>query len=78
MRFLKIGYHEYQGVVLDKKEEASLLRDLGDGEALILRNHGLLTVGKTVGEAFNQIPPRSSQLGLSSRRWQRSQVALCA
>src|SRR6202140_5067972 len=43
MRFLKIGYHDYQGVVLDKKEEASLLRDLGDGEALILRNHGLLT-----------------------------------
>ncbi len=53
MRFLKIGYHDYQGVVLDSKEEESLLRDLGDGEALILRNHGLLTVGKTVGEAFN-------------------------
>jgi ribulose-5-phosphate 4-epimerase/fuculose-1-phosphate aldolase len=53
MRFLKIGYHEYQGVVLDAKEEASLLADLGEGEALVLRNHGLLTVGKTVGEAFN-------------------------
>jgi len=53
MRFLKIGYHAYEGVVLDKREEASLLRDLGDGEALILRNHGLLTVGKTIGEAFN-------------------------
>jgi len=53
MRFLKIGYHEYQGVVLDAKEEASLLADLGGGEALILRNHGLLTVGKTIGEAFN-------------------------
>src|SRR4051812_19363978 len=53
MRFLKIGYHEYEGVVLDTKEEESLLRDLGQGEALILRNHGLLTVGKTIGEAFN-------------------------
>ena len=53
MRFLRIGYHDYQGVVLDKKEEASLLRDLGDGEALILRNHGALVVGRTVGEAFN-------------------------
>jgi len=53
MRFLKIGYHDYQGVVLDSKEEESLLRDLGNGEALILRNHGLLTVGKTIGEAFN-------------------------
>jgi len=53
MRFLKIGYHDYQGVVLDASEEASLLADLGSGEALILRNHGLLTVGKTIGEAFN-------------------------
>jgi len=53
MRFLKIGYHDYEGVVLDTAEQESLLRDLGDGEALILRNHGLLTCGKTVGEAFN-------------------------
>jgi ribulose-5-phosphate 4-epimerase/fuculose-1-phosphate aldolase len=53
MRFLKVGYHDYMGVVLNREEEASLLRDLGEGEALILRNHGLLTVGKTVGEAFN-------------------------
>ena len=53
MRFLKIGYHTYQGVVLDAREEASLLADLGQGEALILRNHGLLTVGRTIGEAFN-------------------------
>ncbi|MBK8321331.1 MAG: class II aldolase/adducin family protein [Betaproteobacteria bacterium] len=53
MRFLKIGYHDYQGVVLDEKEQASLLADMGDSEALILRNHGLLTVGRTVGEAFN-------------------------
>ena len=53
MRFLKIGYHDYQGVVLDTAEQASLLNDLGDGEALLLRNHGALTVGRTVGEAFN-------------------------
>jgi ribulose-5-phosphate 4-epimerase/fuculose-1-phosphate aldolase len=53
MRFLKIGYHDYQGVVLDDAEKASLLADLGQGEALILRNHGALVVGRTVGEAFN-------------------------
>jgi ribulose-5-phosphate 4-epimerase/fuculose-1-phosphate aldolase len=53
MRFLKIGYHDYQGVVLGTDEQASLLADLGQGEALILRNHGALTVGRTVGEAFN-------------------------
>src|SRR6478609_4192865 len=43
MRFLKIGYHDYEGVVLDTKEQESLLKDLGDGEAVILRNHGMLT-----------------------------------
>lgn len=53
MRFLKIGYHDYQGVVLDAAEQASLLADLGDGEALMLRNHGALVVGRSVGEAFN-------------------------
>lgn len=53
MRFLKIGYHEYQGVVLDTAEQASLIEDLGDREAVILRNHGALVVGRTVGEAFN-------------------------
>jgi ribulose-5-phosphate 4-epimerase/fuculose-1-phosphate aldolase len=53
MRFLKVAYHDYQGVVLDEREQASLLADMGTSEALILRNHGLLTVGRTIGEAFN-------------------------
>ena len=53
MRFLKVSYHDYQGVVLDEAEKASLIADLGDGEALILRNHGAIVVGRTVGEAFN-------------------------
>src|ERR1700687_757610 len=72
MRFLKIGYHNYEGVVLDKKEEASLLRDLGDGEALILRNHGLLTVGATIAEAFNwmhrlELAARSQLAAMATR-----------
>jgi ribulose-5-phosphate 4-epimerase/fuculose-1-phosphate aldolase len=53
MRFLKIGYHDYQGVVLDPAEQASIVEDLGQGEALMLRNHGALVVGRSVGEAFN-------------------------
>ena len=53
MRFLKIGYHDYQGVVLNESEQQSLISDLGQGEALILRNHGALVVGRTVGEAYN-------------------------
>jgi ribulose-5-phosphate 4-epimerase/fuculose-1-phosphate aldolase len=53
MRFLKIGYHDYVGVVLKDDEKASLVNDLGSGEAMILRNHGALVVGNSVGEAFN-------------------------
>ena len=53
MRFLKIGYHDYVGVVLHEEEKQSLVRDLGSNEALILRNHGALTVGHSIGEAFN-------------------------
>ena len=53
MRFLKIGYHDYCGVVLNLDEQESLIRDLGAGEALILRNHGALIVGRTIAEAFN-------------------------
>jgi ribulose-5-phosphate 4-epimerase/fuculose-1-phosphate aldolase len=53
MRFLKIGYHDYQGVVLNDNEKESLLRDLGDSEAVIFRNHGAMVVGRSVGEAFN-------------------------
>lgn len=53
MRFLKISYHDYVGVVLKDEEKESLVKDLGSGEAMILRNHGALVVGRTVGEAFN-------------------------
>ena len=53
MRFLKSTYHDYQGVVLNESEQESLVRDLGNAEAMILRNHGALTVGRSIGEAFN-------------------------
>lgn len=48
----RIGYHEYEGVALGDAEKARLVDDLGGNDALILRNHGLLTVGRTIGEAF--------------------------
>ena len=53
MRFLKVGYHDYRGVILNRDEQKSLVDDLGSAEALILRNHGALVVGKTIAEAFN-------------------------
>lgn len=47
-----IAYHDYEGIILDEGERERLVRDLGAANAMILRNHGLLTVGRTVGEAF--------------------------
>ena len=47
-----LGYHDYEGIALRDEEKPRLVADLGDAKNLILRNHGLLTVGTTVGEAF--------------------------
>jgi ribulose-5-phosphate 4-epimerase/fuculose-1-phosphate aldolase len=47
-----LGYHDYEGVALEEDEKPRLVRDLGAGRFLMLRNHGLLTVGRSVAEAF--------------------------
>lgn len=53
MRFAAgVAYHEFEGVVVDTAERQRLADDLGDRDVMILRNHGLLAVGRTVGEAF--------------------------
>jgi ribulose-5-phosphate 4-epimerase/fuculose-1-phosphate aldolase len=48
----RIGYHDYEGIATDLDERERIVRDLGDKRALVLRNHGLLTVGRSVAEAF--------------------------
>lgn len=48
-----VAYHDYEGIALDIGERDRIVADLGDKRALILRNHGLLTVGRSVAEAFN-------------------------
>ena len=48
----QIAYHEYEGVALLLDERPRLVADLGEKNAMLLRNHGTLTVGATVGEAF--------------------------
>jgi len=53
MRFAAAAYHDFEGVVLDDAEKATLVRDLGRESYLILRNHGLLVATATVAEAFN-------------------------
>jgi ribulose-5-phosphate 4-epimerase/fuculose-1-phosphate aldolase len=47
-----LAYHEYEGLALNEDEKSRLVADLGDKTYMILRNHGLLTVGKTPAEAF--------------------------
>ncbi len=46
------GYHDYEGPALDHGERERLIADLGENNVLVLRNHGLLTVGRTIAEAF--------------------------
>jgi ribulose-5-phosphate 4-epimerase/fuculose-1-phosphate aldolase len=53
MRFQgRIGYHECEGVTADLGERERLVQSLGNHKVMILRNHGLLTCGATVAEAF--------------------------
>jgi len=47
-----LAYHDYEGVALRDDEKARLQSDLGSANFLMLRNHGLLTVGRTVADAF--------------------------
>lgn len=53
MRFYqRMGRHPYEGIALDEAERERLARDLGPHKALLLENHGLLTCGETMAEAF--------------------------
>lgn len=51
----RLAYHDYEGIALDLGERERLVRDLGQHNALILRNHGLLVAGKSIPEAFLNI-----------------------
>jgi len=52
MFFGELAYHDYEGPAIDLDEQKRLVKDLGGAFAMILRNHGLLTCGTTVCEAF--------------------------
>jgi ribulose-5-phosphate 4-epimerase/fuculose-1-phosphate aldolase len=54
-RWGKIAYHNYEGISLDNAERERLVRDMGDAEVMILRNHGLLAAGPSIPEAFNSL-----------------------
>lgn len=48
----RISYHDYEGVSLYLDERDRIVESLGDNHAMVLKNHGLLTTGRTVAEAF--------------------------
>ena len=48
----RIGYHAFEGITIEESEQARLVSALADNSVLVLRNHGLLSVGRTIGEAL--------------------------
>ncbi|MDB5828163.1 MAG: class aldolase/adducin family protein [Variovorax sp.] len=50
-----LAYHDYEGIALDLEERERLVKDLGEHDAMILRNHGLLAAGRTIPHAFGNI-----------------------
>jgi ribulose-5-phosphate 4-epimerase/fuculose-1-phosphate aldolase len=50
-----IAYHDYEGIALDLDERERLVKDIGDKNVMILRNHGTLSVGNTCADAFLRI-----------------------
>src|SRR5207249_1754350 len=51
----RLGYHEFEGITVNEEEKPRLVAHLGDKIGLILRNHGLLTVGGSVAEAIMRL-----------------------
>lgn len=50
-----VAYHDYEGVAVDLDERERLVRDLGEKHLMLLHNHGTLSVGATVAEAFTRM-----------------------
>ena len=71
MRFYdRQAFHDYEGVAIDLDEQTRLVRDLGPHKVMLMRNHGILTVGRTPGEAFMLLYyfERAARIQLRCRR----------
>lgn len=66
----RVAFHDYEGIALDLDERERLVADLGQRNVMILRNHGLMTCGRSVGEAI--------KLMLNLERSCKAQVAALA
>ena len=57
-----LAYHDYEGIALDHDERPRLQKDLGNKNHMLLRNHGTLTVGRSVASAFERMLPSGAGL----------------
>src|SRR3954471_24722780 len=55
IRITDIAYHDFEGVAIRMDERERLVQSLGNREAMVLRNHGLLTVAPSIPECFNSM-----------------------
>jgi len=51
----RVAYHDYEGLAVDEDEQDRLLADMGEHKTMILRNHGLLTCGRSIPETFRNM-----------------------
>ena len=51
----RVAYHDYEGFALDEAEKRRLIADLGTRNVMLLRNHGVITIGRSVAEAFRRL-----------------------
>jgi ribulose-5-phosphate 4-epimerase/fuculose-1-phosphate aldolase len=51
----KVGYHAFEGITVEDEEKPRIVSDLADNWALILRNHGTITVGKSIAQAYQRM-----------------------
>ena len=55
MRFTDIAYHDYEGPASVREDGPEIVRDLGNKEAMVMRNHGLLAVGRSIPSCFQTL-----------------------
>ena len=78
MRWGKIAYHDFEGVAVELDERERLVKDLGDCEVMILRNHGLLSVGGTHRPGLQQhLSPGARLPDPASGAWPATAKSRC-
>ena len=78
MRFVgHIGYHDYEGPAVDLDERERIVEDLGPHDALIMRNHGLLTCGATIQQASTPCISSNCRAVRRSMPWRRAPSSPC-